>query len=147
MRLVAFASRRLPGEQDRRLRGRLAEQHEAEPFTPHDTRATVRRVVQVGSRLGMSARMFRGGLDLHGIEVDHVWASLDGVVVDAAFPLLDEGFVEVLRLFVAGDAEMDDLVGAADGSDLTRRIIGEFPAPLRYVGCPVWTERHRSSTG
>ena len=141
MDLMSFPSRRLPGDQHRRLRRRLADQHAAEPFSSVDTRATVRRVAELGSDLGLSTRIFRGGLDLHGVEVDHVWASVDGIVVDAAFPLLDEAFVEVLRLFVAGDAEPEDLAGIADNSDFTRRVVGEFPSPLRYVGSPIWSDR------
>jgi hypothetical protein len=140
---MSFDSRRLPRSDDRRLRAHLAAQHAAEPFSSVDTRATVRRVVELTSALGLGTRVFRGALDLRGTEVDHVWASVEGVVVDVAFPLHDGEFVAILRRFVAGDAETDELAGAAGGTDFTKRIVGEFPEPVRYRGCPVWADRHR----
>lgn len=141
MKLTSFASRRLPGEYDRRLRQELAEQHDVQPFSPVDTRAAARRVVALGSHLGLDTHIFRGGLDLRGTEVDHVWVSVDGVVVDAAFPLLDAAFVDVLRRFVAGDAEAEDLAHAAENCAITQRVIGEFPRSLRYLGQPIWIDR------
>lgn len=143
MKPLLFDSRRLPGHDDTRLREWLATEHALEPFSSVDTRATVRRVVDVGTRLGLETRVYRGGLDLGGSEVDHVWASVDGVVVDAAFPVLDPEFVDVLRRFVAGDLGADDVAGAAHDIAFGQRVIGLFPSPLRYIGVPVWTQRRR----
>jgi hypothetical protein len=144
MRPQRFDSRALPFDDDQRLRRRLAAEHRRAPFSPTDARATVRRVVAVGREVGLATRVYRGGLDLGGSEVDHVWASVDGVVVDAAFPVLDAEFVDTLRRFVAGDAEPQDLARAAARCALTDRVVGVFPDRLRYVGCPVWTDRYRS---
>lgn len=143
MQPVSFVSRPLPVRLDHRLRERLARGHRTEPFNPGDSRAAVRRVVQLGADLDAAAQVFRGGLDLRGHEVDHVWVSFDGVVVDAAYPLHDPAFVEVLRRFVAGEIEAGALDEAADGSDITDRVLGVFPEPVRYIGRPVWSERRR----
>lgn len=143
MQPVSFVSRPLPERLDHRLRERLARGHRREPFNPGDSRAAVRRVVELGADLDAAAQVFRGGLDLRGHEVDHVWVSFDGVVVDAAYPLHDPAFVDVLRRFVAGEIEAGALDEAADGSDIADRVLGVFPEPLRYIGRPVWSERHR----
>ena len=140
---LLFDSRRLPGRQHRRLREQLAAEHANEPFSTVDARSTVRRVVDVSTSLGLSTRVYRGMLDLRGSEVDHVWASVDGAVVDAAYPVLDAHFVEVLRRFVAGEVASEELAAAAEGLAFTRRVVGEFPAPLRYLGAPLWVDRHR----
>lgn len=143
MRPQRFHSRRLPGSQERALLTALADEHADTPFSPVDPRSTVRRVTELGSRLGLATRVFRGGLDLQGTEADHVWVSVEGVVLDAAFPVLAEDFVEVLRRYVAGEAEAADLEAAAEGLDVDARVVGQFPDRLGYVGSPVWAERHR----
>lgn len=143
MKPTSFPSRRLPQSDDRRLREHLAAEHAVAPFSSTDPRATVRRVVELTGDLGLQTRVFRGGLDLRGTEVDHVWVSVDGVVVDAAFPVHDVEFVEILRRFVTGDVEPGLLASAAGSIDFTKRVVGEFPDPVQYVGCPVWVERHR----
>lgn len=143
MQPVSFVSRPLPAHLERRLREALTAGHRREPFSPGDTRDAVRRVVELGAGLDAAARVFRGGLDLRGHEVDHVWVSFDGVVVDAAYPLHDPTFVDTLRRFVAGELEAGALDKAADGSDMTDRILGVFPEPVRYIGSPVWSDRHR----
>ena len=139
-----FDSRPLPPEDDRRLRRRLAAEHRRTPFSSTDARATVRRVVSLGQEVGLPARVYRGGLDLGGSEVDHVWASVGGVVVDAAYPVHDTAFVDTLRRFVAGDADPEDLARAAERCALTDRVVGIFPARLGYLGAPVWAERRRA---
>lgn len=143
MRPQRFHSRRLPGDQERALLLALADAHAAVPFSSVDARSTVRRVAEVSGRLGLSTRVFRGGLDLRGAEADHVWVSVDGVVVDAAFPVLAEDFVDVLRQYVAGEADAATLEAAAVGLDVDARVVGAFPTRLGYVGCPVWTQRER----
>lgn len=147
MRPQRFYSRRLPSSQERALLLALADEHADSPFSSVDSRSTVRRVTDVSERLGMSGRVFRGGLDLRGAEVDHVWVSIDGVVVDAAFPVLAEGFVDLLRQYVAGEADAADLEAAATGLDVEARVVGAFPAGLAYVGSPVWTQRERGNRG
>lgn len=140
-----FRSRPLPTEVDAAVRELLAAAHADEPFSPLDARSAARRAARVVTGLGLSATLYRGGLDLCGVEVDHVWlgASADGhpFVVDAAFPLFSEVFVDVLRWFVCGDSSREDLASAAAGSPLEERVVGVFPQRLRYLGAPVWSAR------
>ncbi len=143
MKRQQFASLRLGGDHHRQLQDRLAQHHDAEPFLPTDPRRSVERVIQVGQNLGLQTYVIRGGVDLRGVEVDHVWASVEGAVIDVAYPLLHHDFVDVLRRFVAGDAENEELEGAAVDTEFTQRIFGEFPESLRYMGARVWTQRAR----
>lgn len=122
---------------------RLEEAHLEEPFSALDPRRTVRRVEAVLVNVGVASTVFRGGLDLIGAEVDHVWVAIDGQVVDASFPLFSEDFVDALRRFVAGDATAELLASAAAATSLSDRVLGLFPAPLRYLGQPVWSARGR----
>jgi hypothetical protein len=98
--------------------------------------------------------VYRGGLDLRGVEIDHVWLAATHpdpcapdpqlrtpFVVDVAFPLFVDHFVEVLRRFVAGDATAAELDRAAAGAGVRQRVVGLFPAPVRYLGVPVWSAR------
>ncbi|MGH8909730.1 MAG: hypothetical protein ACRD0K_25375 [Egibacteraceae bacterium] len=62
-------------------------------------------------------------------------------VVDVTFPLFVDHFVEVLRRFVAGDATAAELDAAAAGTGVRQRVVGLFPAPVRYLGVPVWSAR------
>ena len=143
MEPVSFVSRPLPATIERRLRQRLARGHRSEPLSPADTRGAVRRVVALGAALDAPAQVFRGALDLRGHEVDHLWVSFDGVVVDAAYPLHTPAFVDALRRFVAGELDSGALDEAADGSDISDRVLGVFPEPVRYIGSPVWGDRRR----
>ena len=138
-----FDSRPLPAPVHGRLTRRLRIEHRRAPFSPTDPRASVRRVVEVGAEIGVSATVIRGALDLRGTEVDHVWASVDGVVVDVAFPVRHDAFVDALRRFVAGEVDADALADAAEGRGLDDRVLGVFPAPLGYLGSPVWSARGR----
>jgi hypothetical protein len=63
------------------------------------------------------------------------------LVVDVAFPLFADHFVEVLRRFVAGDATPAELDEAASGTGVGQRVVGLFPKPIRYLGAPVWSAR------
>lgn len=142
----AFRSRPLPPMVAVDVRSRLARAHAAEPFSTTDPRATIRRVRELVADLPVHLQIYRGGLDLRGAEVDHVWLAvshadnLEGepAVVDVAFPLFDDAFVSTLRRFVAGDAQTDDLAAAATLAGLDARVLGVFPAPMRYVGQPLW---------
>jgi hypothetical protein len=144
-----FAPRTLPADVATDLRLLLAGAHSTTPFSSADVRATVNRVRLLLADLPVRATVYRGGLDLAGVEVDHVWLALSGeppwpgpgVVLDAAFPLLDDDFVGVLRCFVAGDADPEALDAAAARTDVTARVVGVFPARMRYLGRPVWSSR------
>ena len=141
--MTAFHSRPLPDSIGTILRERLAAEHVASPFSPLDPRSAARRVVDVVADLGATATVYRGTLDLRGSEVDHVWIGVDDRVVDVTFPVFVREFVDVLRDFVAGDADTADLAEAAEGAGLDARVLGIFPPPLRYRGAPVWAARHR----
>lgn len=159
---VVFRSRALPDGLEGRLRDGLGAAHAAEPFSPLDARAAVRRAAEICSAAGLAVTVFRGGVDLHGVEVDHVWLSAvpvpdlaapasaapesrpgDGAsyVVDTAFPLFSDAFVRALRAFVAGDGDARDLIEAARPAGVEQRVLGLMPAPVRYRGRPVWTAR------
>jgi hypothetical protein len=144
MRLTLFKPRALPAHIGEDLRRRLRRAHNDEPFSPLEPRLTVRRAVEIVEAAGLSATVYRGGLDLRGSEVDHVWLAVDALhgdryVVDAAFPLFADEFVSALRAFVAGDASPDQLVAIAASAGIEERVLGLFPEPLRYLGRPVWS--------
>jgi len=147
MHRTTFSSRALPGTVRRQVHGRLHSAHAHQPFSTTDPRDTVRRVAQITHALGLRAVMYRGVVDLRGAEIDHVWLELEGRVIDAALPLHEVSFVELLRRFVAGDAEMDDLARAAAGLDVQARVVGEFPDPIRYLGRPVWSAGREGISG
>lgn len=157
---VVFRSRALPGGVDVRVRDGLGAAHAEQPFSPLDARAAVRRAAAVCAAAGLSVTVFRGGVDLYGVEVDHVWLSavaVSGVpgtgaprpgdgpafVVDAAFPLFSDAFVRALRAFVAGDGDGGELVAVAGGAGVEQCVVGVMPAPVRYRGRPVWSARAR----
>lgn len=141
MAATRFRSWPLPPALDGQLRRRLTAAHRAEPLSAIDPRATVERVAAVASDLGLAVTTYRGGLDLRGSEVDHVWLDVGGRVVDAAFPLFAEEFVDVLRRFVAGDATGEELSAAAVHVSVEKRVLGLFPSTAGYLGQPVWTQR------
>jgi hypothetical protein len=163
MRATVFQSHPLPRGVAAALQRRLEAAHRAEPFSALDPRAAVRRVIAEATDLGLGTMVYRGGLDLQGAEVDHVWLALEvgpvaggdqrkqasPYVVDVAFPLFMQSFVDALRRFVAGDAEAEELAALAARAGLDERVVGVFPAPLRYVGAPLWSvlERRRSREG
>ena len=139
--LVAFASRPLPPGLADVVRGALDRAHRAEPFAAADARGTAHRVRRVLAAVRVETRIFRGGLDLGGVEVDHLWIDVSGHVVDAAYPLFVDGFVEVLRGYVTGLNPAEDLDATASGTGVDDRVVGRFPARTRYVGTPLWTSR------
>lgn len=140
-RPTAWASRTFDHEGGSRLRSGLAHEHARRPFRPRDVRDAARRVVQVARDHGMQAQVVRGGLDLTGAELDHVWAVVEDRVVDVALPVNSEVFVQSLRAFVAGDLEEEDLDRSAHGYAFSWRVVGEFPDGVRYLGLPVFGAR------
>jgi hypothetical protein len=120
------------------LRSSLAEAHADQPFAPTDPRLAARRVVEIADRLGVEAILYRGGLDVGGAEVDHVWAVVAERVAVPAFPLFAPAFVASVRAFVAGDLDAADLERCAHPYSVRWRVVGAFPEPCRYVGRPLW---------
>lgn len=154
MAQTAFDPRPLPDGVGRALRDRLSRAHAEAPFSPLDPRATVQRVTELLAGLPLRPSTFRGGVDLRGVEVDHVWLALGPDidaeqppvwVIDVAFPLFQERFVAVLRRFVAGDATSAELADTAGSAGFEERILGEFPAAVRYLGQPIWSARWESA--
>lgn len=136
-----YAPGPLPAPAGPRLRSALAREHGREPFRPRDPRDAAARVRTVATRLGLRCQVVRGGVDVGGAELDHVWAVVDGHVVDLALPLRSASFATLLRAYVAGDLDDDDLDRIVHGYRFEWRVVGEFPARLRYVGLPVWGQR------
>lgn len=136
-----YPSGALPVPTGPRLRSALAREHARDPFTPRDVRAAAARVQAVAEQLGVEVDLVRGGVDVGGAELDHVWAVVVGHVVDVTMPLRSAAFTDVLRAYVAGDVDDDELDHAAHGYAFEWRIVGEFPDGLRYVGLPVWGQR------
>lgn len=136
--------RRLPTAAAARLRHELAREHRRRPFGPQDVRDAARRVLALAERLGLSGHIARGGLDLGGAELDHVWTVVDAHVVDVTLPVLSQDFVALLRGYVAGDVDVDQLEQAAAAWTLEWRVVGDVPAGCRYVGRPILSHRTRA---
>jgi hypothetical protein len=147
MKATVFESRSLPSPLAKVVLERLERAHHKEPFSALDPRGTVHRVARIVSKLGVPGTVYRGGLDLGGAEIDHLWIAATlrppgtPLVVDVAFPLFAERFLEVLRRFVAGDATPAELDEVAAGASVRQRVLGLFPEPVRYLGAPVWSAR------
>lgn len=124
-----------------RLRAALAREHARRPFTPCNVREAARRVAVVARRLDADAVIVRGGLDLGGAELDHVWVVVADRVVDVAMPVNSAAFVDAVRAYVAGDLASRDLDHVAHGYHFAWRVVGEFQPPLRYFGEPVLSQR------
>lgn len=140
-----YRSGRLPSPAGPRLRSALAREHGREPFTPRDPREAAQRVRTVVASLGYDVELVRGGVDVGGAELDHVWAVVDGHVVDVTLPLRSAAFAVALRAYVAGDLEDAELDRLAHGYAFEWRVLGEFPGRCRYVGLPVWGDREPGS--
>lgn len=142
MATIAFQSGPLPrAAAAEELRCRLHDAHTAQPFSTMDPRNAAHRAADIAEGLGFEVTMYRGGLDLDGSEIDHVWVDLQGRVIDVAFPLFVPDFVSLLRGYVAGDVELDELAVAAEPAGVDLRVLGTFPARVRYRGAPVWSQR------
>lgn len=136
-----FRPEAFPSPVGSRLRSALVREHGRHPFTPRDVRDAARRVVDVAGRLRLNAVVVRGGVDVGGAELDHVWAVVDGRVVDMTLPLRSGAFLSMLRAYVAGDLSGEHLDRVVHGYTLEWRVVGEFPADVRYVGAPIWLRR------
>lgn len=152
---TVFQPRPLPQDLAVAVRARLDPAHRRRPFSTADPRDTVKRVTDLLTDLPVTLTVCRGGLDLRGVEVDHVWIALGrtdeamapegltaAAVLDAAFPLFEARFVDALRRFVVGEADHEELESIAAAAGVEARVLGEFPAPIRYVGEPVWGQQH-----
>lgn len=130
------------------LRRRLAAEHRRRPFVASDARDAVNRARRALEDLAVTAVTFRGGRQLRGAEVDHVWLAVsagdDGHawVLDVAFPLFAADFVELLPRYVVGEVERTDLDRVSRGAALEERVLGRLPPATRYCGEPVWSARH-----
>ncbi len=134
----AFAPASLPAGIEATVVTALRAAHARDPFLPTDARTAAHRVVDVVTEVGLDARVLRGSLDLGGAELDHLFTVVDDRVVDVALPVNDDGFVAVLRAWVAGDVGSTDVLEAAAGLDLAARVVGRYPGRLRYRGAPLW---------
>jgi hypothetical protein len=123
-----------------RLAAAVAAAHADEPFRPTAPRDAARRLVRVVERFGLTAVVYRGGVDVGAAEIDHIWVVADERVIDAAFPLHAPSFVDCIRAFVAGDVDENTLERTAHPYSVAWRVIGSFPDPCRYVGEPVWSD-------
>ncbi|MGH8899352.1 MAG: hypothetical protein ACRDZ4_20565 [Egibacteraceae bacterium] len=147
MKTTVFESRPLPPPLAEIVLRRLERAHREEPFSAVNPRRTTHRVAGIVGELGVPVTVYRGGLDLRGAEIDHLWLAaiplLPGtpLVVDVAFPLFAEHFVEMLRRFIAGDATPAELDEIASSAGVRQRVVGLFPEPVRYLGAPVWSAR------
>lgn len=141
MLTCTFVSRDLPQPGGQALRSLLRRAHELEPFSPVHPRAAARRVGALATSVGLAARLYRGGVEVHGVEVDHVWLAVDDVVIDLAFPLFVQRFRSLLPPFVAGEIEPEDLESAASDAGVDDRVLGLLPPRTRYIGQPVWADR------
>ncbi len=141
----SFVSRDLPQPGGHALRALALRAHEVEPFSPVRPRATARRVGALASGVGLAARLYRGALEVNGVEVDHVWLAVDDVVLDLAFPLFVPSFRSLLPRFVAGEIDPKDLETAAAKTGVDDRVLGLLPPATRYIGHPVWAQRSNAS--
>lgn len=141
MRPRSFPSGTVPEPYGRMLRRRLHDAHAEEPFSPLRPRVAARRVGALADEIGLSAHLYRGGLELTGTEVDHVWLAVGDVVIDLAFPLFEPKFRALLPRFVAGEIEAVELEHVAARADVDARVIGVLPPRVRYVGRRVWSAR------
>lgn len=137
-RVVVIAPRDFPAPVGSRLRAVLALAHAEQPFSPSCPREAAYRISELADRVGLSAVVYRGGLDVGSAELDHVWTVIDGRVVDPAVPLYSRAFVGALRAYVAGDLDEAALERAAHPYSLEYRVVGSYPDDARYVGAPVW---------
>lgn len=140
-----FPSARFPATVAPRLLSALAHEHARRPFGPREVRGAAARVVAIARELGLDAVVVRGGLDVGGAELDHVWAVVADRVVDVSLPVASAPFQVVLRAYVAGDLDDEVLDRRAHGYPLSSRVVGEYPAPVSYVGLPVWGSSHGRS--
>lgn len=135
------------------VRERLAVEHRRRPFMASDARDAARRASHVLADVGVVTVVFRGGLQLRGTEVDHLWLAVstsdaDGTwVLDVAFPLFAADFVALLPRYVVGEIERHELDAVGRAATLDQRVLGHLPPSVRYCGEPVWSARHETGFG
>jgi len=139
-------ARRFPSGPGSRLRAGLAREHRRQPFRPGDVRDAARRALAVAESLGLSGHLARGGLDVGGAELDHVWAVVSNRVVDVTLPVLAQDFLVLLRGYVAGDVPAVELDQMATSYTLEWRVVGDVPPGCRYLGQPILGHRSRALT-
>lgn len=169
---TVFAPTTPPAPLTQEVRERLCAEHAARPFGSAEVRATIHRARATLEGLPVAVTVYRGGLGLTGVEVDHLWLGLrpdphapaaladpadeahehepeaaagsrHAWVLDVAFPLFADDFVAVLRRYVAGDAERVDLESVGAAHGLEARVVGAFPRSVRYRGQPVLSALER----
>ena len=133
-----FRPAEFPAPVASRLRALLARAHAERPFGPRDVRGAAHRTAEVARALTLDAVVVRGGLDVGGAELDHIWTVVEGRVIDLSLPVASGAFVAALRAYVAGDLDDDELDRLAHGYTLEWRVVGSFPGELGYVGVPVF---------
>lgn len=134
-----FGSRAFPSDLQAALRDEIARAHRERPFRICDPRDAARRVDRLLHDHGVRTVFVRGALDIGGAELDHVWTVADGRVVDVTVPVADEDFLHLLRGYVAGDVEPEDIDRAANERPIELRVIGVYDETrVSYVGLPVW---------
>lgn len=135
------------------VRRRLAVEHRRRPFVASDPRDATRRASHVLTDVGVTTVVFRGGLQLRGTEVDHLWLAVSTVgedrtwVLDVAFPLFAADFVALLPRYVVGEIERHELDTVSRAATLDQRVLGRLPPSVRYCGEPVWSARHEPGAG
>lgn len=134
------------------VRRRLAAEHRRRPFVASDARDAARRASRELADVGVTTIVFRGGLQLRGTEVDHLWLAVsaadeDGTwVLDVAFPLFVADFVALLPRYVVGEIERHELDTVSRTATLDQRVLGRLPPSVRYCGEPVWSARHEGGS-
>lgn len=134
------------------VRRRLVVEHRRRPFMASDARDAARRASRVLADVGVITVVFRGGLQLRGTEVDHLWLAVSSAdedrtwVLDVAFPLFAADFVALLPRYVVGEIERHELDTVSRVATLDQRVLGRLPPAVRYCGEPVWSARQEGSS-
>lgn len=129
------------------VRRRLAVEHRRRPFMASDARDAAWRASHELADIGVTTIVFRGGLQLRGTEVDHLWLAVSAAgdggtwVLDVAFPLFVADFVALLPRYVVGEIERHELDTVSRAATLDQRVLGRLPPSVRYCGEPVWSVR------
>ena len=119
----------------------LLREHARIPFRPSAAREAARRVAELAKRVGLSAQVIRGGVDVGPVELDHLWVLADGRLIDVCLPLYAVEFRQTLRKWVAGDIDDRALDADAARFGLDHRVMDNPPADCRYRGRPILHDR------
>lgn len=141
-RPTRYASLAFPTGLREELAAQLVAAHAERPFRLVDPRDAARRVDRMLRARGIETVFVRGALDIGGAELDHVWTVADGRVVDVVVPVADPDFLRVLRGYVAGDVDPEDIDREAGARPIGDRVLGVYDEDaVSYVGMPVWGSR------